>query len=135
MGTHRTRLHCFILVAVFLATTLSAYADPGKDLFDKQCASCHTIGGGDSGGPDLKGIAGTRPEEWLVKLITEPGKLTAAKDPVQALMWLTLSAGGFPASEAKNRGIATRNRDQLAATMTAAQIAEAQKLARAWRPR
>lgn len=84
MGTHRTRLHCFILVAVFLATTLSAYADPGKDLFDKQCASCHTIGGGDSGGPDLKGIADTRPEEWLIKLITEPGKLTAAKDPVQA---------------------------------------------------
>jgi len=58
-----------------------------------------------------------------------------AQDLVQAHMWFTLSAAGFPASEAKNRGIATRNRDEIAARMTPAQLAEAQKLARAWRPR
>ena len=38
-----------------------------------------------------------------------------AQDLVQAHMWFALSAAGFPASEAKNRGIATRNRDELAA--------------------
>jgi len=58
-----------------------------------------------------------------------------AQDFVQAHMWFALSAAGFPASEAKNRGIATRNRDEIAARMTPAQLAEAQKLARAWRPR
>ncbi|MBT0652722.1 c-type cytochrome [Geomobilimonas luticola] len=84
MGTQRTRLNRFILVPVFLAAALSvAHADPGKDLFDKQCASCHTIGGGDSGGPDLKGITAARPHEWLETIIMEPDKLTKAKDPVQ----------------------------------------------------
>jgi TPR repeat protein len=57
------------------------------------------------------------------------------QDLVHAHMWFALSAAGFPASEAKNRGIATRNRDELAARMTAEQIAEAAKLARAWRPK
>jgi len=84
MGTQCTRLNRIILVPVFLAAALSvAHADPGKDLFDKQCASCHTIGGGDSGGPDLKGVADKRPEEWLESVIIEPDKLTAAKDPIQ----------------------------------------------------
>ncbi len=58
-----------------------------------------------------------------------------AQDLVQAHMWFALSAAAFPASEAKNRGIATRNRDEIAGRMTPAQLAEAQKLARAWRPR
>lgn len=84
MGTHSTWLNRFILLSVFLATALPVHADPGKDLFDKQCASCHTIGGGDSGGPDLKGVVDQRPVEWLVKVIVEPDKLMAAKDPVQA---------------------------------------------------
>jgi TPR repeat protein len=53
------------------------------------------------------------------------------KDLVQAYMWFALSVAGFPASEAKNRGIATRNRDEVAAKLTPAQLAEAQKLARA----
>jgi TPR repeat protein len=56
------------------------------------------------------------------------------QDLILAYMWFSLSVAGFPASEAKNRGIATRNRDQLAATMTPAQIAEAQRLAKAWQP-
>ena len=59
-------------------------ADEGKDLFDKQCASCHTIGGGDGGGPDLKGVVGKRTHEWLESVIIEPDKLTANKDPIQA---------------------------------------------------
>jgi TPR repeat protein len=57
------------------------------------------------------------------------------QDPVQAHMWYNLSASRFPASEAKSRGIASRNRDQIAAKMTAAQVAEARRLAHEWRPR
>ena len=41
----------------------------------------------------------------------------------------------FRASEAKNRGLVIRNRDQLAAQMTPEQIAEARRLAREWRPK
>ncbi|MCM2358430.1 MAG: cytochrome c [Geobacteraceae bacterium] len=62
---------------------LPAWADEGKELFDKQCAGCHTIGGGDSGGPDLKGVAAKRSEAWLTRVIVEPDRLAAEKDTVQ----------------------------------------------------
>jgi hypothetical protein len=57
------------------------------------------------------------------------------QDLVQAHMWFALSVAGFPASEAKNRGIATRNRDEIAARMTPEQLANAHRLAKAWRRR
>lgn len=54
-----------------------------------------------------------------------------AQDYVQAHMWFNLSAAG--ATEANLRDGATINRDRLAAKMTPAQIAEAQKLASAFK--
>jgi hypothetical protein len=56
------------------------------------------------------------------------------QDLVEAHKWFVLSVSGFLASEAKNRGIAMRNRDQIAARMTPEQIVESQKRARAWKP-
>ena len=76
-------LSFFTALLVMLTSSLSVHADQGKDLFDKQCAGCHTIGGGDGGGPDLKGVVEKRPADWLVQVIVEPDKLTAAKDPLQ----------------------------------------------------
>lgn len=77
-------LRSFLLVLALLLAAGTARADSGKDLFEKQCAGCHTIGGGDGAGPDLKGVAGKRPAEWLVRVIAEPDKLTAEKDATQA---------------------------------------------------
>jgi TPR repeat protein len=54
------------------------------------------------------------------------------QDDVQAHMWFSL------ASRAADSGIrlrATENRDELAAEMTPAQIAEAQRMAREWAPK
>ncbi|MHB8122760.1 MAG: c-type cytochrome [Desulfuromonadaceae bacterium] len=77
-------LNCFMVLLILSSISLPAWADQGKDLFDKQCSGCHTIGGGDSGGPDLKGVAAKRSHEWLESVIIEPDKLTANKDPIQA---------------------------------------------------
>lgn len=77
-----TTLRRYLFLLVLLAAG-AAQADAGKDLFDQQCASCHTIGGGDGGGPDLKGIGAKRSAEWLIRVIAEPEKLTAEKDPTQ----------------------------------------------------
>ena len=77
-------LSCFITLLILLTGSFPVLADQGKDLFDKQCASCHSIGGGDGGGPDLKGVAEKRAGDWLVRIIVEPDKLTSAKDPIQA---------------------------------------------------
>ena len=57
------------------------------------------------------------------------------RDYVQAHKWSNLAASRFPASDKENRDKAVKNRDIMAAKMTPAQIAEAQKLAREWKPK
>lgn len=59
----------------------------GQYLYKTRCASCHTIGGGDRLGPDLRGVAGARERSWLVRWLKEPNKMIAEKDPIaMALM-------------------------------------------------
>jgi TPR repeat protein len=55
-------------------------------------------------------------------------------DFVQAYKWYQLAASRFAASEESMRDRAIKNRDRIAAVMTPAQIAEAQRLARVWKP-
>jgi mono/diheme cytochrome c family protein len=76
----------FVCLLLLTVITPDALAQEGKDLFQKQCASCHTIGGGDGVGPDLKDVGSKRSAEWLVRMITEPDKLTAEKDPTQVAL-------------------------------------------------
>lgn len=54
-----------------------------------------------------------------------------AKDLVQAHMWMNIASGKL---QGKERDDARRYRDDLALKMTAAEIAEAQKMAREWTP-
>jgi len=107
----RTRPGCVSLLLLVLPLFLSspAWAVPGKELFEKECAGCHTIGGGDSGGPDLKGITGKRPAAWLERIIVEPEKLTMEKDPVQ--LALVKRYGG----EMPNLGISRADAKQIIA--------------------
>ena len=55
------------------------------------------------------------------------------QDYVQAHMWSNLAASRFPPSEYRDQAV--KNRDIVAKKMTPAQISEAQKLAREWRPK
>ena len=57
------------------------------------------------------------------------------QDYVQAHKWWNLAAARYEASETVDRNMAVENRDIVAAKMTPAQIAEAQKLASEWKPR
>jgi TPR repeat protein len=54
---------------------------------------------------------------------------------VQAYMWYNLAVSRFSTSDNENRDFAINLRNGLVAKMTSAQIAEAQKLAREWRPK
>ena len=56
------------------------------------------------------------------------------QDYVEAHKWFNLAVSRYPASEAEKRNTSVRNRDQVAAMMTPQQVAEAQKLAREWKP-
>lgn len=55
---------------------------PGEALFLRACAVCHSIGGGDSIGPDLKDIAERRNRDWLTRFLLAPNKMRAEKDPL-----------------------------------------------------
>ena len=61
------------------------------------------------------------------------GDLGVPQDYVQAHMWLDLAASIF--SPGEDRDLAVKYRDIYAKMMTPAQISEAQKLAREWRPK
>ena len=57
------------------------------------------------------------------------------QDDALAHKWLTLAANCYPASAAKWRENAIKLREASATRMTPAQIAEAQRLAREWKPK
>jgi mono/diheme cytochrome c family protein len=64
---------------------LSAYAasaSNGQAVFEQKCQGCHTIGGGKTVGPDLKGVTSRRDREWLIKFITTPDQIIARGDPL-----------------------------------------------------
>ena len=59
--------------------------------------------------------------------------LGVPQDDAQAHMWFNLAASRYPPGEDRDRVV--KNRDIIAKMMTPAQIAEAEKLAREWRPK
>jgi cytochrome c2 len=56
-------------------------AEQGQALFKQDCSGCHTIGGGDAVGPDLKGIVGTAGESTVRDFATDPDKILGSGDP------------------------------------------------------
>ncbi len=71
----------FLVVPVLLITSSARAFDPPV-YFEKNCSSCHTIGGGDDVGPDLKGIGERRPKEWLVPFIQSSQSMIEKGDPI-----------------------------------------------------
>jgi TPR repeat protein len=63
----------------------------------------------------------------------EDGGLGVQQDYALAHMWLNLASS--PAASADPRQMAVQNPDQVAAKMTPAQIAEALRMARVWKPK
>ena len=57
-------------------------AGDGAQIFQRSCSGCHTIGGGRQVGPDLQRVVAQRDRDWLVRFISEPGKLLAEGDPI-----------------------------------------------------
>ncbi|UYN95401.1 MAG: sel1 repeat family protein [Enhydrobacter sp.] len=61
--------------------------------------------------------------------------LGVPRDYVQAYKWWTLAAARFQASQRERRDITLKSRNEIAAKMTQAQIAEAERQAKEWKPR
>lgn len=69
-------------LGLLLAAPAAMAAGDGETLFQQKCAGCHTVGGGNTVGPDLKGVAEKRDHAWLVKFIVEPDQVIASGDPI-----------------------------------------------------
>lgn len=54
----------------------------GETLFNSNCISCHSIGGGNGIGPDLINAATNRDKEWLTQMIKDPKALIDSGDEI-----------------------------------------------------
>ncbi len=70
-----------LLGTLLYAAALHAAFD-AAEYYEKKCSSCHTVGGGDDVGPDLKGVGERRSEDWLIKMIQSSQSMISAGDPV-----------------------------------------------------
>jgi protein SCO1/2 len=61
--------------------------DPGEDLFRRRCQVCHTVGAGDTLGPDLLGVTDRRDRAWLVRWLKTPDAMLAEKDPIAMALY------------------------------------------------
>jgi len=62
-------------------------ANKGGYLFETRCGACHTVGGGESVGPDLRGVTERRDRAWLAHFIAAPNELIAQKDPTALALY------------------------------------------------
>jgi len=56
--------------------------DTGAYVFQSRCSACHTVGKGDTVGPDLAGVTTRRERSWLVRYLRAPDQMLAEKDPI-----------------------------------------------------
>src|SRR5262249_27564669 len=60
--------------------------DAGEYTFRNHCVACHSIGGGDAIGPDLKGVTARRDHAWLQRFIVRPDQVRADNDPLARML-------------------------------------------------
>jgi len=61
--------------------------DAGTYLYETKCAACHTLGEGDSIGPDLAGVIGSRDRAWVEGFIKAPDRMLAQNDPIATALF------------------------------------------------
>ena len=61
--------------------------DTGALVFQNRCGACHTIGKGDSVGPDLAGVTTRRERGWLEHYLRAPDQMLAENDPTATALF------------------------------------------------
>ena len=87
---------CGLIVAVAVAVSTARAADAGmpgdaeaakgKVAFEAKCTVCHTMGGGDKIGPDLRGVTKRRADTWLTQWLLDPEKMQKNDPTGKALL-------------------------------------------------
>jgi mono/diheme cytochrome c family protein len=61
-------------------------AEKGKAAFQAKCVLCHSVGGGDKIGPDLRGVTRRHPDEWLTRWLLETDRMQKSDPAAKALL-------------------------------------------------
>ncbi|MDZ7740671.1 MAG: cytochrome c [Bacteroidota bacterium] len=78
----RARIYIIMIYfSAFLLMPGTGKAQKGSELYNQYCVACHTIGGGNLIGPDLKGINGKRDKTWLINFIQSSQTMIKNGDP------------------------------------------------------
>lgn len=88
-------------------TNMTAIQLFGKDLFDKNCISCHSSRDEIVVGPGLKEITQRRNEEWIIKWVQNPQKVLESGDKYANDLYLKFNKASmtpFPGLSKKDIG-------------------------------
>ncbi|MFV1988922.1 MAG: cytochrome c, partial [Gemmatimonadota bacterium] len=69
-----------LLAAALIPHTVIAQQGHGEEIFQRLCVACHTVGGGDLIGPDLRGVEGRRTEEWIIRFVQHSQQMVTEGD-------------------------------------------------------
>ena len=61
-------------------------ANVGAELFRRNCAACHSHGGGDVIGPDMRGVTLRRTQPWIRAMISRPDSMLRVDSIAQTLL-------------------------------------------------
>ena len=61
--------------------------DTGAYVFQSRCSACHTVGKGDTVGPDLAAVTTRRERGWLVRYLRHPDQMLADQDPIAVALF------------------------------------------------
>lgn len=67
-----TKIKVLFSLMVFGFFSQNIFAFDAGQKFKSTCLTCHTVGGGDGIGPDLKGVTKKRDMAWIVKFVQYP---------------------------------------------------------------
>ncbi len=102
------------LIWITLLFTVMAHGQDAAEYFKKNCANCHTIGGGRLTGPDLKNVNQRQSREWLVNWLMDPEGVLKSGDPYAVKLQKESRGAVMTRSPGMTRDLAKRLLDLIA---------------------
>lgn len=73
----KTKLFPLLMLMLLLGFSGYAQSLSGKEIFNRNCQACHSVGKGDVVGPDLAGVTQRRDADWIKSFILNSQKLVS----------------------------------------------------------
>lgn len=88
-----------LLALAGLLVPAAAGAQEAARFYEDNCALCHTIGGGDMAGPDLKGSTDRLDRRWLIRFLLDPEGVVSSGDEYAVKLVARWDGAVMPATD------------------------------------